>query len=55
MGRPSISLPHAPVPIDERFPPNALESRWGVPLSHIDIPHYVLVTYKDKFDRQRSD
>ncbi|RVW87837.1 Serine/threonine-protein phosphatase 7 long form-like [Vitis vinifera] len=27
MGRPSRSLPHAPVPIDERFPPDALESR----------------------------
>ena len=55
MGRPSISLPHAPVPIDERFPPNALESRWRVPLSHTNTPHHALVTYKDEFDRQRSD
>ena len=30
MGRPSRSLPHAPVPIDERFSPNALGSRWRV-------------------------
>ena len=55
MGRPSRSLPHAPVPIDERLLPDALGSRWRVLLSHIDTPHHVLVTYKDEFDRQRSD
>ncbi|RVW99497.1 Serine/threonine-protein phosphatase 7 long form-like [Vitis vinifera] len=55
VGRPSRSLPHAPVPIDERFPPDALGSRWRVPLSHTDTPHHVLVTYRDEFDRQRSD
>ncbi|RVX20495.1 Serine/threonine-protein phosphatase 7 long form-like [Vitis vinifera] len=55
VGRPSRSLPHAPVPIDERFPPDALGSRWRVSLSHTDTPHHVLVTYRDEFDRQRSD
>ncbi|RVW29435.1 Serine/threonine-protein phosphatase 7 long form-like [Vitis vinifera] len=55
VGRPSRSLPHAPVPIDERFPPDALGSRWRIPLSHTDTPHHVLVTYRDEFDRQRSD
>ncbi|RVW98745.1 Serine/threonine-protein phosphatase 7 long form-like [Vitis vinifera] len=55
VGRPSRSLSHAPVPIDERFPPDALGSRWRVPLSHTDTPHHVLVTYRDEFDRQRSD
>ena len=55
MGLPSKSLPHAPVPVDERFPPDALGSRWRVPLSHTDIPHHVLVTYRDEFDKQRSD
>ena len=55
MGCPNRSLPHAPVPIDERFSPDALGSRWRVPLSHTDIPHHVLVIYRDEFDRQRSD
>ncbi|WJZ82788.1 hypothetical protein VitviT2T_002516 [Vitis vinifera] len=55
MGHPSRSLPHVPVPVDERFPPDALGSRWRVPLSHTDTPHHVLVTYRDEFDRQRSD
>ncbi|KAL6342202.1 hypothetical protein AAG906_006816 [Vitis piasezkii] len=55
VGRPSRSLPHAPVPVDDRFPPNALGSRWRVLLSHTDTPHHVLVTYRDEFDRQRSD
>ncbi|RVW91315.1 Serine/threonine-protein phosphatase 7 long form-like [Vitis vinifera] len=55
VGLPSRSLPHAPVPVDERFPPDALGSRWRVPLSHTDTPHHVLVTYRDEFDRQRSD
>ena len=55
MGRPSRSLSHAPVLIDERFSPDALGSRWRVPLSYIDTPHYVLVTYKNEFDRHRSD
>ncbi|KAL6323069.1 hypothetical protein AAG906_024639 [Vitis piasezkii] len=45
------SLPHALMPIDERFPPDALGSRWRVPLSHTDTPHHVLVTHKDEFDR----
>ena len=53
MGHPSRSLPHAPVPIDDKLSADALGSRWRVPLSHIDTPHHVLVTYKDKFDRQR--
>ena len=53
MDRPNKSLPHALVPIDERLPPDVLRSRLRVPLSHIDTPHHVLVTYKDKFDRQR--
>ena len=52
MGRPSRSLPHAPVPIDERFSPDALGSRWRVPLSHTNTSHHVLVTYRDEFDRQ---
>ncbi|RVW93468.1 Serine/threonine-protein phosphatase 7 long form-like [Vitis vinifera] len=43
---------HAPMPIDERFPPDALGSRWRIPLSHIDTPHHVLVTYRDEFDGQ---
>ncbi|KAL6334408.1 hypothetical protein AAG906_014986 [Vitis piasezkii] len=30
-------------------------SRWRVPLSHTNTPHHVLVTYKDEFDKQRSD
>ncbi|RVW23103.1 hypothetical protein CK203_099964 [Vitis vinifera] len=51
----SRSLPYAPVPIDERFLPDALESRWRVPLSHADTSHHVLVTYRDEFDRQRFD
>ena len=55
MDRPNKSLPHALVPIDERLPPDVLRSRLRVPLSHIDTPHHVLVTYKDEFDRQRSD
>ncbi|RVW49051.1 Serine/threonine-protein phosphatase 7 long form-like [Vitis vinifera] len=55
VGRPSRSLSYAPVLIDERFSPNALGSRWRVPLSYTDTPHYVLVTYKDEFDRHRSD
>ena len=55
MGRPSRSLPHAPMPIDERLPPDALGSRWKVPLSHTDTPHHVLVTYRGEFDRQQSD
>ncbi|KAL6348301.1 hypothetical protein AAG906_005599 [Vitis piasezkii] len=29
--------------------------RWKVPLSHIDTPHHVLVTYRDEFDRQQSN
>ena len=52
MGRPSRSFPHALVPIDERLPPDALGSRWRVPLSHTDTPYHVLVTYKEEFDRQ---
>ena len=55
MGCPSRSLPHAPMLVDDRFPPDALGSRWRVPLSHIDTPHHVLVTYRDEFDRQQSD
>ena len=55
MGRPSRSLPHAPVPVDERFPPNALGSRWRLPLSHTNTPHHALVTYKDEFDRHQFD
>ena len=55
MGRPSRSLPHAPMPVDERFPPDVLGSRWKVPLSHIDTPHHVLVIYRDEFGRQQSD
>ena len=55
MGRPSRSLPHAPVLIDERLPPYALGSRWRVPLSHTNTPHHVLVTYKYEFDKQRFD
>ncbi|RVW84952.1 Serine/threonine-protein phosphatase 7 long form-like [Vitis vinifera] len=55
VGHPSRSLPHALVPIDERFTPDALGSRWRVPLSHTDTPHHVLVTYRDEFDRQRFD
>ena len=55
MGCPSRALPHAPMPIDERFPPDALRNRWRVLLSHTDTPHHVLVTYKDEFDRQQSD
>ena len=55
MGRPSRSLPHAQVHVDERFPPDALGSRWKVPLSHTDTPHHVLVTYRGEFDRQQSD
>ena len=51
MGCPNRLLPHALVLIDERFLLDALGSRWGVPLSHIDTPHHVLVTYKDEFDR----
>ncbi|RVW68145.1 hypothetical protein CK203_064038 [Vitis vinifera] len=43
------------MPVDERFPPDVLGSRWKVPLSHIDTPHHVLVTYRDEFDRQQSD
>ena len=53
MDHPSRSLAHAPVPIDDKLSADALGSRWRVPLSHIDTPHHVLVTYKDKFDRQR--
>ncbi|KAL6323591.1 hypothetical protein AAG906_039182 [Vitis piasezkii] len=41
----SRSLPHAPVPIDERFLPDALGSRWRVPLSHTDTSHHVLVLW----------
>ena len=52
MGRPCKSLPHVLVPIDERLMEDALWSRLGVPLSHTDTPYYVLVTYKDEFDRQ---
>ena len=55
MGHPSRSLPHAIRPIDERFPPDALGSWWRVLLSHTNTPHHVLVTYRDEFDRQRSD
>ena len=55
MGHPSRSLPHAQMPIDERFLLDALESRWRVPLSYTCTPHHVLVTYRDEFDRQRSD
>ena len=55
MGCPNRLLPHALVLIDERFLLDALGSRWGVPLSHIDTPHHVLVTYKDEFDKQQSD
>ena len=51
MGRPNRSLPHAPVSIDEKFPPDALESRWRVPLSHTDTSHHVLVRYRDEFDK----
>ena len=52
VGRPCRSLPHVLVPIDERLMEDALGSRLRVPLSHTDTPHYVLVTYKDEFDRQ---
>ena len=55
MGRPSRSLPHAPVPVDDRFPPDALGSRWRVPLFHTNTLHHVLVTYRDEFDKQGSD
>ncbi|RVW38482.1 Serine/threonine-protein phosphatase 7 long form-like [Vitis vinifera] len=55
VGRPSRSLSHALVPIDEIFLPDALGSRWRVSLSHIDTPHHVLVIYRDEFDRQQSD
>ena len=52
MGRPSRALPHAPMPIDERFQPDALGNRWRVPLSHTNTPHHVLVIYRDEFDKQ---
>ena len=55
MGHRNRSLPYAQMPIDERFLLDALESRWRVPLSYTYTPHHVLVTYRDEFDRQRSD
>ena len=54
MGCPSRSHRYVLGSTDDGLPTDALGSRWRVPLSHVYTPHCVLITYIDKFDRQRS-
>ncbi|KAL6324676.1 hypothetical protein AAG906_013489 [Vitis piasezkii] len=52
VGRPSRSLPYAPMPINERFPSDALGTRWRVPLSHTSTPHHVIFSSKSYIDSE---